>query len=848
MRLFILFGLMAVTPATCQQSKINFVADVQPIFETRCQGCHGAQQQMGGLRVDSGDAVLKGGTDGPVIEPGKSAASALIQRVTSSKKGFGMPPVGEPLTAEQVAKLRAWIDQGAHIPVSQTTAAANPKSKHWAFQPVTHPDPPDVRNRAWVRNPVDRFIAARLEAEGFAPSPQADRVTQIRRVSLDLIGLPPSPQEVNEFVNDNRPDAYERLVDRLLASPHYGEKWARYWLDLARYGDSDGYERDPSRPYAWRYRQWVIEALNRDMPYDEFTVEQLAGDLLSNATVDQKVATGFQRNTFTNREAGVDRAEDRFEQLLNRTSTVGTVWLGLTVGCAQCHNHKFDPISQREFYQMMAFWTPVEEQDIDAPLAGETGPYLRALPEYQQKREELLKQYHIPEMAEEWESKLRPAHLHPGNDVEWDYALTEFRAAYDGWRKVMNSDAAHRSKRLQNSFIDYFVMSGHSPDIDRDKAAKEKLKEARDKVSALNETLPPYSQAPTMAEMENTPETHIATGGDFRVPGDKVQPGTLAVLPPLQMGGLPPRMALARWIVSRENPLTARVMANRIWQELFGRGIVRTSEDFGTQGEKPSHPELLDWLAGEFVERGWSMKALERVIVTSATYRQSSKIRKDLQAKDPDNVLLARQSRLRLPAETIRDEALSDAGLLNPAIGGPSIRPPQPAGVSELTYGSGLKWKESQGADRYRRGLYIHFQRTSPYPQLVNFDAPDSRISCTRRRRSNTPLQALNLLNDPVFLEAAQGMAERTLLEAPADFQSRLSYAFELALGRKPNAHELENLSKYFGEQKLIFEKDEKSLALVAPHAPEGVTRLEMAGWVGLSRVLMNLDEFITRE
>jgi hypothetical protein len=307
-------------------------------------------------------------------------------------------------------------------------------------------------------------------------------------------------------------------------------------------------------------------------------------------------------------------------------------------------------------------------------------------------------------------------------------------------------------------------------------------------------------------------------------------------------------MALARWIVSRENPLTARVAVNRIWQELFGRGIVRTSEDFGTQGEKPSHPELLDWLAGEFMERGWSMKSIDRLIVTSATYRQSSKIRKDLQSKDPDNVLMARQSRLRLPAEMIRDEALSAADLLNPAIGGPSVRPPQPAGVSELTYGSGLKWKETQGADRYRRGLYIHFQRTSPYPQLVNFDAPDSRISCTRRRRSNTPLQALNLLNDSVFLEAAQGMAERTLLEAPADFQSRLSYAFELALGRKPNAHELEDLAKYFDEQKMIFEKDEKSIALVAPHTPEGVTRLDMAGWVGLSRVLMNLDEFITRE
>jgi len=849
MRCRALFLFASAVSAIAQPSKIDFLRDVQPIFESRCQGCHGGQQQMAGLRLDSGDAVLKGASDGLVVQPGKSGQSRLIERVSSSKKGFGMPPVGEPLSTAQIATIRAWIDQGAQVPASQpAAAAAKPKNRHWSFQPVARPALPDVRARAWVRNPIDRFVAARLEAEGYAPSPEADRVTLIRRVSLDLVGLPPSPAEVAEFVNDNRSDAYERLVDRLLASPHYGEKWARYWLDLARYGDSDGYERDPARPYAWRYRNWVIDALNRDMPFDEFTIEQLAGDLLPNATVEQKVATGFQRNTFTNREAGVDRAEDRFEQLVNRTNTVGTVWLGLTVGCAQCHNHKFDPITQREYYSMMAFWNSVEEVNIDAPLAGEAGPYLRALPEYEQKRAVLLNEYHIPELAAAWEGKLRAAHLNPGHDVEWDYALTEFRAGYDSWQKIMNSDAAHRTKRLQDSFIDYFVLDGQTPDIDKDKAAKDKIKEARKKMEALEAALPPYAQAPTMAEMANPPETHIATGGDFRVPGAKVEPGTLAVLPALEIGNAPPRLALARWIASRENPLTARVAVNRLWQEFFGRGIVRTSEDFGTQGEKPSHPELLDWLAVEFMDRGWSVKAIDRLIVTSATYRQSSKSRKELEAKDPDNVLLARQSRVRLPAELIRDSALTASGLLDPAIGGPSVKPPQPPGVSELTYGSGLKWKESQGADRYRRGLYIHFQRTSPYPELVNFDAPDSRLSCPRRRRSNTPLQALNLLNDPVFFEAAQGLAQRTLSEAPQGFENRLAYAFELALDRQPNAHELDQLAKYFDEQKALFEKDEKSLATVAPYVPEGVSRADLAAWVGVSRVLMNLDEFITRE
>ncbi len=849
MRLYGLLLFLGAVPAFSQPSKIDFSRDVQPIFEARCQGCHGAQQQMAGLRLDSGDAILKGSTSGAVIQPGKSAGSKLMQRVSSRRKGFAMPPVGEPLSPEQIATLSAWIDQGAHVPASAPApVAANPKSTHWAFQPVGHPVPPEVRNRAWVRNPIDRFIAARLEREGLAPSAEADRITLIRRLSLDLVGLPPSPAEVAEFANDNRPDAYERLVDRLLASPHYGEKWARYWLDLARYGDSDGYERDPTRPNAWRYRQWVIEALNRDMPYDEFTVEQLAGDLMPGDDVEAKVATGFQRNTFTNREAGVDRAEDRFEQLVNRTNTVGTVWLGLTVGCAQCHNHKFDPISQREYYQMMAFWTPVEEVDIDAPLPGETGAYLRALPAYRRKRDELLNQYNIPEMAAAWEAKLRQAHLHPGTDVEWDYALTEFRAGWDGWLKILNSDAAHRSRRLQDTFVDYFVTSGQTPDIDKDKAAKGKMKEVREKLEALEATLPPFAQAPTMGEMANPPEAHIALAGDFRSPGDQVDPGTLAVLPPLHIDGVPPRLALARWIASRDNPLTARVAVNRFWQELFGRGIVRTSEDFGKQGEKPSHPELLDWLACEFMDRDWSMKAITRLIVTSATYRQSSTMRKELAAKDPDNALLARQSRVRLSAEMVRDTALTASGLLNPAIGGPSVYPPQPAGVSEITYGGDLRWKESQNSDRYRRGLYIHFQRTSPYPELVNFDAPDSRLACTRRRRSNTPLQALDLLNDAAFFEAAQGLAARTLREAPDDFRARLSYAFELVLSRAPNTHELDDLAKYYAAQKALFEKDDKSSALAAPYTPDGVSQVDMAAWVGVSRVLMNLDEFITRE
>ena len=629
---------------------------------------------------------------------------------------------------------------------------------------LRRPDPPKVRNRVWSQNAIDRFILAKLEDEGTSPSPQADRNTLIRRVSLDLIGLPPTPAEAAAFAADKRPDAYERLLDRLLASPHYGEKWARTWLDLAHYADSDGYEKDLVRPWAWRYRQWVLEALNRDMPYDQFTIEQLAGDLLPGATVEQNVATGFLRNTLTNREAGVDRMEARFEQIVSRTNTVGAVWLGLTVGCAQCHNHKFDPIPQKDYYRLFAFMNGTEEDDIEAPLPGELDPYLRAKPEYDRQRNEILAENHVPELQAKWEPRIQQAFREQGKDLEWDFAVTEIRAAFDGADKFLRGYWTNRTKRQADNLIDYFL-SHRGPDLERDKQVSEQFKQAREKLAALKKTLPEIALAPAVHTDPVAVETHLHVGGDYQALGEAVEPGTLSVLPPMQAPtqamNKPDRLALATWIVSRDNPLTARVAVNRMWQDFFGSGLVRSSEDFGAQGEKPSHPELLDWLACEFEDRGWSMKRMHKLIVMSAAYRQSSAVRKDLEARDPGNALLARQSRLRLPAELIRDEALSVSGLLNPAIGGKSVRPPQPAGVAELGYANNVKWVESKGADRYRRGMYIHFQRTTPYPMLMNFDEPDSNTSCTRRRRSNTPLQSLNLLNDPVFFEAAQALAAR---------------------------------------------------------------------------------------
>ncbi len=787
----------ALAPAALRADAPDFARDVAPVLQKRCVFCHGARQPMSGLRLDTEAGVRKGGNLGVAVVPGSSSDSALIQRITSDDGGLRMPPQGARVPDEDIARIRAWVDS-----LPKSAAAIKPASEHWAFQPIRKSAIP-----SGFANTIDAFVRTRLAKENLNPSPSADRVTLARRLTLDLTGLPPTPAEVAAFVADTRSDAYSRLVDRLLASPRYGERWARPWLDLAHYADSDGYEKDLPRPWAWRWRQWVIEALNRDLPFNQFTVWQLAGDLLPNPTLDQKIATGFLRNTLTNREAGVDRAEARFEQIVNRANTVATTWLGLTAGCAQCHNHKFDPISQREYYSLFAFFDATDERDIDAPLPPEEAPYQTARPEYDRKRADLLAQYQVAEYQNRWWPKLKDAFVHQGRDTEWDFQVTEFRAGFDGADKFLREDPVTHTRRQQGRLTDFFV--GHiGPELDRDKPVAAQLKEARGALQKLARELPPYSQAPVV--VSDSANTRLRIGGDYKTLGDPVAPATLAALPPLN-AQKPTRLDLANWMVAKDNPLTARVAANRVWQELFGRGLVRTSEDFGTQGDKPSHPELLDWLASEFMANGWSQKALIRTIVLSATYRQSSNVPAELAAKDPENVLLARQARLRLPAELIRDGALFASGLLNERIGGPSVRPPQPKGVAELGYGGNVKWPESPAPDRYRRGLYVHYQRTTPYPMLSNFDVPDSNISCSRRRVSNTPLQALNLLNDPVFVEAAQALAKR--VETDRD---PLGAAFQLTLGRPPQ--------------------------------PTERARLAQLPLVDVARVLLNLDEFVTRE
>ncbi|MFN0106502.1 MAG: PSD1 and planctomycete cytochrome C domain-containing protein [Bryobacteraceae bacterium] len=813
--------------AVCGQE--TFTTEVAPILKRRCIACHGAAMQTNGFRVDDGAAVVQGGYSGAAVVPGKPAESKLITRLRSNEKETMMPPTGARLSADEIEVIAKWIESGAKVPASTAKGPARRPSSHWAFQPVKKsPVPADV-------NAIDYFIRERLKKEGLQASPEADRRTLARRLKLDLLGLAPTLGEVDAFVNDMRPDALERLVDQYLASPHYGERWARPWLDLARYADSDGYETDNVRPHAWRYRQWVIDALNSDMGFDRFTIAQTAGDLLPGATTEDRVATGFHRNVLTNREAGVDRAEARYEQLINRTNTLGTAWLGLTVGCAQCHDHKFDPFSQREFYQLYAFFNEADDVDIDAPLPGERGPYLKALPAYRADREKLLNEYKIPDLQARWEEKMRAAYANPGKDAEFDFWITSMSAMVDHAMRMLHKKPAERTDREVDILADYFI-ANPGPEFGRDKELTAKLKELRAKVADLKKAMPFLTQAYTIGAHPENPKSHITIRGDYRAPGIEVKPGTPAVLPPMAVKpGEPSRLAFARWLVSKDNPLTPRVTVNRAWQEFFGRGLVRTSEDFGATGEKPSHPELLDWLAAEFMEQGWSLKKLHKTIVMSATYRQASKYRPDAAEKDADNTLLSRQSRLRLPAELIRDTALQIGGILNPEIGGKSVMPFLPKGVGELAYG-GSKWKETFGREAYRRGLYIHYQRTTPYPLLVNFDAPDSNVACSRRRPSNTPLQALNLLNDPVFLEASNAFAIRAL-ETAASSGDRLESMFIQALGRPPSETERQSLARYIDKQTDVFNSEGKTGDLLARSV-----------WSGVARVLFNLDEFINRE
>ncbi|MBX3176562.1 MAG: PSD1 domain-containing protein [Candidatus Hydrogenedentes bacterium] len=1003
--------LAATAPPNPASASETYAREIAPIFARACVSCHGPEQQKAGLRLDSPAALAIGGDSGPPLRAGDPAGSLLYQAVAGLHESLAMPPKGDPLTTEDLAAIQRWIEAGAQLPEEEGGRPAV-QSDHWSFQPVTRPEIPET-TVGWGDSPIDAFILKRLEAAGVAPSPQADPKTLVRRLYLDLVGLPPDPQVADAFAENPAPAAYEKLVDSLLASPHFGERWGRHWLDLARYADSDGYEKDSPRPYAWRYRDWVINAINEDLPYDQFVIHQLAGDLLPGATLAQRAATGFHRNTLTNREGGIDPEEDRVKQAVDRTNTTGAVFMGLTMACAQCHTHKYDPITQREYFGMYAFFDAAMEENIPAPLPGEEEAHAAAVADHEAKvaaKQAELDAYRPSLLGglAEWEAAIAvpedgwniqdpvtfssiggaaleelddrsilasgengvtdtytvvlrsgdigvrglrlevlthnsltfngPGRAHNGNFVLSEITVnaapagrphsTEnikiarakatfeqegypIEAAFDGdpvtgWA-ILDGRNTNQNRSAEFTFEspagfdrgtiftitldqrygemynlgrfrialttndpenilypDDVVAALQTPAADR---SAEQIKTLLDYHGQNDETYvkpagelrdlqnnPPKpipSIVMAIARNPNPPVTRVHNRGDFLQPGAVVGPHTPAVLHPLQpRGESPDRLDLARWIVDPANPLTARVAVNRVWEHLFGDGLARTSEDFGTRTEDPTHPELLDWLAASFIEdHHWSRKSLIKAIVMSAAYRQSSHIREDLFDRDPANRLIARQNRFRVEAEITRDLFLAASGLLVDDIGGPSVRPPLPEGVANLGYANSVKWPESEGPDKYRRGLYIFFQRTVAYPMLVAFDCPDSNEAKLSRNRSNTPLQALTLLNDPVFVEAAQALGTR-LLELPAGTgPERAREAFRLCMGRDPIDRELDLLVKLIAEQEALFKQyPEEAKTLLGDYLPENMPPEKAAAHMILARSIMNLDEFLTRE
>jgi len=1032
-------------------TKVDFVKDIQPILAKNCVGCHGPDKQEAQFRLDVKSIALKGGELGPAIMPGKSADSLLIHFVAGLAENKVMPQKGDRLTIQQIGLLRAWIDQGATWPDS-ASATVDDKRNHWAFKAPVRPAEPKVKNKKWVRNPIDSFVLARLENEKLPPSPEADRVTLIRRLSLDLIGLPPTIEEVDRFLADKSADSYQQLVERKLASPHYGERWGRHWLDLARYADTNGYEKDRERSI-WPYRDYVIRAINRDLPFDQFTIEQLAGDLLPSPTLDQRVATGFLRNSMLNQEGGIEPEQFRIDAMIDRVDSIGRTWLGLTVNCCQCHNHKFDPLTQRDYYQIFAFLNNDDEPSIDVPT-----------PEQQKKRDEITatvrelenKTMHettnLVERVTNWQREiadaagawvvLEPKEWHNfatkyekqpdnsllgGGDLQREAvthvwvetqltnmsgfrleALTHPNLPYGGpglmdkgsfLLKEITCEAyalhnptvtnqvkfkrAHASREapgfsITNTIDGNTDKGGWTPSlvpIERNQEQRavfecaepiagfpggtklqislyQKSKDGgpqkesgldcysfgRFRLSATTqpgslkvdpitaqqrkllakptaqrtpeETLqlfnvfrlhdPAFAEvnkqisdtwtnwiytATTLAMQRRTEprETHIFKRGDWQKPLDQVAPATPAVLHPFPEGAPKNRLGFAQWLVDRRSATTARVVVNRIWQAYFGQGLFTTPEDIGTRCETPSHPELLDWLACEFMKpevtslqgykvttrtlpsgnpllnhvtdsltsQPWSLKHLHRLIVTSATYRQSSRVMPELLAKDPYNRLLARGPRFRVDAELVQDIALSASGLLNLKIGGPSVRPPIPPSVGDTVYG-GFSWPESAGEDRYRRGMYTFWKRSLPFPSLLAFDEPTGENSCPRRVRSNTPLQALTTLNEKTFVEAAQALGLRVMKEGGPDNRSRASFAFRLCTGRPPTDAELKPLLKFWDEQYRHFEENTAAAVQVASQSttnpPPDVNLHKAATWAMVSRVILNLDETITKE
>ena len=1007
-------------------AEVSFERDIRPILNDNCLQCHGPDEESrkGNLRLDVRTEATAPRDGHPAIKPGAPDESTVITRVTTADEGERMPPAktGKSLKPEQVELLRQWIAEGANWP------------KHWAFVPPVRPEVPTVQDAAWVRNPIDAFVLKQLETEGLRPSPEATPNALLRRLSLDTTGLPPSPQEVDAFSGEVSDAAYAQTVERMLASPHFGERWARHWLDAAQFADSDGFEKDKPRQ-VWAWRDWVIRALNENMPYNRFITEQLAGDLLPNATQDQRVATGFLRNSMINEEGGIDPEQFRMEAMFNRMDVIGRAMLGLTVQCAQCHSHKYDPLTHAEYYQLMAYvnntaeacmtvFTPEEASKRDEVLARVSSARERA----KQARPDWKEQMSAWAAAEkaqpqpDWKvltlafddtssggqkclpvgdgsylaQGYAPTHFAPkmtapsplanltgvrlellmnpnlprggpGRSIFGTFALTEFefRLApegepfenFDKWERIpvasALSDMNPPTRQIRDNMQDMekdrkastggiqFAIDGDgntawSNDLDpgrSNRSCSALFKFARpvaippgfqlalrlhqnhggwnsddnmnnnlgcfrvsvtDALTLPDHVLPPdvldaiqrgaesdavfshwmttvaafsaeneeaekawkeYPQADTQLvyeELKITRPTHRLNRGDFLQPAELVEPGVPAFLNPAPQDAPKNRLGLAQWLTSTDAPTTARAMVNKIWQGYFGTGLVATTADLGTQGDPPSHPELLDWLAVEFMASGWDVKALHRLILNSATYRQSSRVTPELLEKDPANRLLARGARFRVEGEVVRDIALAASGLLNPQVGGPSVYPPAPEFlfVPPASYGP-KPWPVLTDNQRFRRGLYTFRYRSVPHPVLQAFDTPPGDAPCTRRARSNTPLQALTTLNEGSFMECAQALATRALNEAGPGDPERISYAFKRCVGRAPEAFEAETLARFLEKQRVrIASGGIVPATLLASQAPldlSGDTD-ELAAWTLTARVMLNLDETITRE
>ena len=994
---------------------IDYVRQIKPLLIEHCADCHNVDLQESGYRVDVGALLVRGGDRGAAVIAGKPNDSLLINALRGISKVPQMPLDQDPLSTQQIDLIAEWIKQGAKLPDSERfDPTARRQSDHWAFQPIVRPTLPSPTNKHLAHNPIDLFILANLQEQGLEPSPAADRNTLVRRLYLDLLGIPPTIDQINKFVTNNNPAAYEELVGEILASPRYGERWGRHWLDLARYADSNGFTVDGSREI-WKYREWVIHALNRDMPFDQFTTEQMAGDLLPNHTTEQLIATGFHRNTLINQEGGTSDEQFRVEAVVDRVNTTGAVYLGLTIGCAQCHQHKFDPLSQRDFYELYAIFNNCEDNNdaagsgpiikvpsqrqielgkslqtqlttAETPLAKHDKQFAAGFSEWKETLAQVDVSHWNTLQPESWttangavlnivnENQLLVDFSIPANDTftvhyassphrvtairlepkthsnlpkggpgrasNGNFVLSEFKAylttakgtrkelpiaraiadhsqdgypiyhAIDkksgtGWAINVNSGNANVNREatfflaepidisatdkltieLEHAINDKYLIGcfalsttsantsllqvpasiqqlikkeKRTKDEDQqiDKAYKQtdltrtSLVKVVDSIKAkLNANKKSIPSTMILRELDKSRTTHIQIRGDYLRTGAVVQPAVPAVLPPITLDDRSiNRLDFAQWLTNDENPLTARVTVNRYWQRFFGLGIVETENDFGTQGSTPSHPALLDWLASEFRENHWGIKSLHRLIVTSATYQQTSVVSAELIAKDPRNRLLARQSRIRLEAEAIRDSSIQSAGVLSTKIGGRGVYPPQPDGIYVLTQQK-KAWPESQGNDRFRRGMYIFFWRSSPYPLMPTFDAPEASVTCTRRSQSTTPLQALTLANDRSFFEFAQLLAEKILQSNATSDVDRIRLAMQRTLARDPTPFEQTRLQAFIDAQKVWFTNNPQHAKTVAPDfIPSDWKVSDAAAWTALSRVLLNLDEFITRE